>query len=643
MVGVRGSVPSTLIVEVGVMQRSTLASTTRGLTRALHGALSLLLALTAVAWVGTAPASAVTSGWINVQTGLLETFVSGQDWNLDDHVAVSVDGALASTADVNAMNQFRVDLPTPPAVGVAVRAVGQESGTVKEVVVPPLTITEWDVPGGQVLGTGGQAPWSAVEVNLGNQFTPPSPPTSASVGADSTWSADVGVAAFDLRAHLGTAVHQIDSDGDFVSYGAPVPNPVVDVWDSHGVALHGWTPGSTVTITLSNPADGSSFSWAVEVDQDGEYWDVPPESPWDVVMPGWTASATGPVLGRESDTITKSIVVPDPFPFPEIDSFKVSDTIAGTLTNTTIGAGSIVNVSPACDGANVNREIETDGAGYFEVFVNEDPPPYGGGFGTCSSEPVSLGYDVMDLDGDHFGANWQVTPEPAVTAAGPLWDGQELTVEGTGFDLMAVRLLQCELVDGVPGRCDPSTEKLVNPYPGENWPADGAQFQEYQYVAKQFLELDGDVVDCGVAPESCAVVVTEPQREGVVGWAPLTYYRVIDLQVTASARGTVSTVTGNATVSGTVSASEPTWVHLSGELRQRFGRTRVVVGGFDSWVYVEEAGVATSWTLKVTPATGQAFGSGFAELTVNADLGDEGPSWAGTTVTVKLNAPKPKR
>lgn len=625
------------------MPRSTRATTTRGLTRALHGALSLLLALTAVAWVGTAPASAAAAGWINVWTGNFEKFVAGQDWTLDDHVAVSVGGVLVSTTGVNEMNQFRVDLPTAPSVGVTVRAVGQESGTTKEVVVPPLTITEWDVPGGQVLGTGGQAPWSAVEVNLGNQFAPPSPPTSASVGSDGTWTADVGASAFDLRTSLGTAVHQIDTDGDFVSYGAQVPNPVVDVWDSHGVALHGWVPGSTVTLTLSNPADGgSSFSWDVGIDGNGEFWDVPPESPWDVVMPGWTASATGPVQMRESDTITKSIVVPEPFPFPEVDGFKVSDTIAGTLTATTIGAGSIVNVSPSCDGANVNRELETDGVGYFEVFVNEDPPP-DGGFGKCSTEPVGLGYDVMDLDGDHFGANWQVTPQPSVTADSPLWDGQEFMVEGTGFDLMVVRLLQCELVGGSPGRCDPATAKLVNPYPGDSWPADGAQFQEYQYVAKQYLELDGDVVDCGAEPESCAVVVTEPQREGVVGWAPLTYYRVIDLQLTASAKGTVSTVTGNATVTGTVAASEPTWVHLSGELRQRFGRTRVVVGGFDTWVYVEEGGVATPWSLKVAPSTGQAFGSGFAELTVSADLGDEGPSWASTTVTVKLNAPKPKR
>jgi hypothetical protein len=321
--------------------------------------------------------------------------------------------------------------------------------------------------------------------------------------------------------------------------------------------------------------------------------------------------------------------------------------VPGELTSTTIGAGSIVNVSPTCpDLTTPWREAETDASGYFAMNFAVNPPQDHGD-GLCSEPPVAYGYDVRDLDGDNFSTNWQVAPDPSVTAESPLWDGQQFEVAGTGFDLMMVQLQQCELVGGQVGRCDPSTAVLLNPYPaaeGNSWPLYGARFEAYNYTAKRFLDLgSGEGVDCAAEPESCAVLVTEPQREGVSAYAPLTYHRTVDLSVTASAKGTVSAVTGAATLTGTVSASEPTWVHLYGTLVQRFGRTRVVRGDFDSWVYVGEAGAATPWSVRVDAYTGQAFGSGFAEVTVSADLGDDGPSWAQTTRTVKLSAAKVSR
>lgn len=632
------------------MQRTPRASSPRRpLRRTFSAALVLLLATTGLALVGvSASAAEPPPPTIRLEIGQGGPQVRSDAWNNGDTSVTVEAGGATVVADVSG-GGFVVPLASAPATDSLVRVTGSPSGQLKDIVVPPLAITEFDVPGGLVLGNGGPAPWTDVQVNLGNQWTGPTPPTTASVDTRTgAWTAEVGVAAFDLRSgFLGTTASQTDADGDMVRYGAPVPNPVVDVWDSHGVALHGWTPGSTVTITLESPGTGS-FSWDVTVDQDGEYWDVPPQAPWDIVLPGWIASATGPVDMRESGTITKTIVVPAPFPFPEMDGVMVSDTVLGTLSATTIGPGGIVNVSPTCPDLTVpNRQVETDpGTGYFEVWIDQPPEP-NRGFGQCSQPPVGVGYKLSDLDGDQFGANWQVDPQPSVTADSPLWDGQQFRVEGTGFDLMMVQLQQCELLGDVTGRCDPSTETLVNPYPatqGSDWPLYGARFEEDTYTAKRYLEFgNGAGIDCAAEPESCAVLVTEPQREGVDAFAPLTYYRPVDLTLTASTKGTVSTVTGTATVKGTITASEPAWVHLSGELRQRLGRTRVVVGSFDTWVYVEQADQPTPWEVPVAPYTGQAFGSGFAELTVNADLGDEGPSWGSTTQIVKLSSTKVPR
>ena len=66
----------------------------------------------------------------------------------------------------------------------------------------------------------------------------------------------------------------------------------------------------------------------------------------------------------------------------------------------------------------------------------------------------------------------------------------------------------------------------------------------------------------------------------------------------------MSTVSGNATVSGVLSASQTGDVHVYGEVRQRLGRTRVVVGGFDVWVSVDVAAAMVPWEAVAVPWAG---------------------------------------
>ena len=128
-----------------------------------------------------------------------------------------------------------------------------------------------------------------------------------------------------------------------------MPNPMISIWDTHGVAAQGWKPNTPLHLSLTNPGDGQTYDWTVTTDKDGNFWDVPPDEAWQVLQPGWIATGTGSVENRETATLTKTITLPDPIPFP---TTMAGNTVSGTATrhsdDQTVGRGSYLNVHAFC-------------------------------------------------------------------------------------------------------------------------------------------------------------------------------------------------------------------------------------------------------------------------------------------------------
>jgi hypothetical protein len=313
----------------------------------------------------------------------------------------------------------------------------------------------------------------------------------------------------------------------------------------------------------------------------------------------------------------------------------------------TVGPGSQAQVIAWCEGGSqdgTTRFAMTDPTtGYFSLDMSVWPLPDGDFGGQCSGPIQNVLYRLYDSDGDMWQVWWAPVIDPQLDVyADMVNDGDWVEVAGRGWDLNTVSLVQCKTDFGppvFPEGCDWGTRNDLLANPGENWPFDLAGFETGTPV-KAVLDTELGPVDCTTT--SCALVAFEPWRpEAPMSWAGLTFAPNID--VTAGLKGTVSTVTGAATVSGTVTATAPIDVVISGELRQRLGRTRVVVGWFQISVTVEEAGAPVYWEAVVNPQSGQAFGSGKAGLTVFADLGYENSPSDMDAVTVSLTTAKKRR
>ena len=171
--------------------------------------------------------------------------------------------------------------------------------------------------------------------------------------ADGSWAAYIGPDAFDLMKGVGVSLFQYLPAGARVRTTFPVPNPRISIWDTHGVAAQGWKPNTPLHLSLTNPGEGQTYEWTVTTDKDGNFWDVPPDESWQVLQPGWIATGTGSVENRETATLTKTITLPDPIPFPTTMAGNVvSGTLPGTLSAQTVGRGSYLNVTAVCRGSN---------------------------------------------------------------------------------------------------------------------------------------------------------------------------------------------------------------------------------------------------------------------------------------------------
>jgi hypothetical protein len=88
----------------------------------------------------------------------------------------------------------------------------------------------------------------------------------------------------------------------------------------------------------------------------------------------------------------------------------------------------------------------------------------------------------------------------------------------------------------------------------------------------------------------------------------------LTLDLTIDPHGTFSSITGAATVSGTVTCSRPAYVNLSGKVRQFVGRLNTLRGYFSTSF---ECDGATTWSAAATPENGR-FAGGHAQVSASA-------------------------
>lgn len=630
--------------------------------------LMVLMLAIGLAGLVAPPASAYSGPYPIIQVAVSEgpDQIIGWGWSEDDNVTItrireSVSTPVATVPLGTALwgpDSFQYFTSGDVlAFGDTVTVTGDTSSYGRLVTVV-LDITHFDVANATLSGVKGRESdgWGPVRVNTGTMFSGGTAEEIIPADDLTTWeTTTLDSTYFALMAGTGASAWQFDPDGDTLQVTRQVPNPEIRI-EGHGVSMRGWMRNSTLQVSLDTDADHSGgwpYQYTVTTDSNGNYCCQPaPDAAWQVMQPGWTARVVGSYPERDAGTVTKEVQFAD-LPIPTVSGNVISGLVPGPLTATTVGRGSLVEAMATCPSMGTNPVNRSDLAdestgGYTVDFGAVATQPWGWG-GPCTDLLYYYGANVNDLDGDEVHFNWFVDSKfdathPSLTADSPVTDGAEFGIEGTGWDLTAMRIQQCAMDGDVVGECDPTTTQFVTSYPDTGWPTGMARLDPSVY-AKQVLELSGGTVDCAEAPGTCAVKVTEAYRPDISAFAPLTYEVPywVDLGVTVDPAGTIVKASGAAVLSGTVSASESTGVHLYGELYQRLGR-KVVSGGFDMWVYVEDPAQPVTWTATIHAWNGLAYGAGSAQVTVYADLGDEGPTdGAMDSTIVRLVVPKAPR
>jgi hypothetical protein len=633
----------------------TSRSSASTLPRLVCGLLSALLVVSGLMLVGAPGAVAAYDGpkpIFDLRTNPDGTAqVQGYGWSEDAGVTVSRNGTVLGIATVSG-SQFSFTLYDTPAPGDAFLLTGLQTLYSKDIQVTNLAVTNFGLTAGTVAGTKGASPgWGDLDVWLGNMwkgvYVQDIVPADGSTGFTHTLSQP-----YDRMHGTGLSLNQADNDGDHLIVSYSVPQPSVQFAPS-SISLFGWVPWSSVTVYLDDDTTGAyPYSYEVQVNGNGDTncCAPPPDEAWQFLLPGYRVKAVGAYPGVDGGTAVKELIFPEQAdaPIPTTAGNVVSGTVTGTLGPTTVGQGSLVQIHAACgNGGDAWRAMDAEGGSYSVDFGEATQQPEGER--TCADPLFQYNQQLYDLNGDSVDLPWFVdsmfdATHPALEVETPINPESDFFVNGTGWDLGLVDLQLCEMVAGDVGECDDDTFHRTSSHPVGAWPADMAGFEEYLLPSPTLFVGPGNrEVDCS-APGSCAVLATETLRPEVRVWAPLEYATPVQLDVEIAAKGTVNTVSGNATITGSVTASAPGEVHVFGEVRQRFGRTRVVVGEFDTWVYVGEAGAPATWEAVAVPWTGQAFGSGFAEVKAWTDLGENGYTEGDYDVqTVKLSAVRVRR
>lgn len=120
----------------------------------------------------------------------------------------------------------------------------------------------------------------------------------------------------------------------------------------------------------------------------------------------------------------------------------------------------------------------------------------------------------------------------------------------------------------------------------------------------------------------------DPALRGHVSIANPPPPAALDLGITVATTGTASTLNGNATVSGTVTCTQPVPVSIGGTITQVVKRT-LVRGNFSITVSCTP-GAAVAWQATAVPGGTTPFQKGDAEVMANAFAQD---AFYGTTIT----------
>jgi hypothetical protein len=220
----------------------------------------------------------------------------------------------------------------------------------------------------------------------------------------------------------------------------------------------------------------------------------------------------------------------------------------------------------------------------------------------------------------------QVTPDT------DLVDFQPVTVSGSGFSPgITVGMAQCLATATDETGCDLSNAPLAT--------TDETGSFTTTFVVERLITVGGEDVDC--APDGCAIGAANLADFTEAAFVLLSFDPTVppqprlDIDLAVAGQGTFDPRTGTATITGTVTCSEPAFVGLFGQVRQAAGRA-VIIGDFFAEVACD--GV-TEWQ-----ATTSSFASGLfkgGKATVDAvAFGSAGPNTDQDqlTTTVKLKA-----
>ncbi len=266
--------------------------------------------------------------------------------------------------------------------------VASDGETEKSHDVTALAITGADMALDEVRGTA--EPGSDVQVWVHE----PNAGRNVTAAPDGTWVADFGepgdgadeTELADLVAGTNGGTQQCDDDGDCTTVGWGLINPVVNVdVRNDGLWGHGWTPNSTVTITINSTEHST-----LPTDPEGNFGDG-----WD---PAGLDLAAGMTVVVADGASTKTHVV-TPLAITGID--PDTDIITGTATP---DGGFDIWVHDT----NAWRHVDTDSAGNWAINFGV-PGPAEGEEGTADLEPGSNGNSAeCDDDSDCTFADWNL-------------------------------------------------------------------------------------------------------------------------------------------------------------------------------------------------------------------------------------------
>lgn len=402
------------------------------------------------------------------------------------------------------------------------------------------------------------------------------------------------------------------------------------------VVGRGWLPGSTITATVDDPANGVGVDLTgITTSCDGCQvagldWQISP-SEW---VPGPGDLQPGSTLVVTDGTTTRTAVIQN-VGVDQVDTVGSTSSGVGPVgeqLNVTLNAGFgqelgswQVTVSEtghwvfsfAVEGFN----LQAVGSGYVAVFT-----------------PTVDG--VRSYNVSFFSAPRE--PEITVTPNSGLTAGDMVRVTGSGF--YANETFSLRMGAGFIGGDAPETGMPVQADMSGNFSVDYWVSRVINAKADPWQDLY-HWVDCAVTDE--CFIATFYASQGSYGYAEVEFVPT-SVTMTLATTGLVSKAGGVATVSGTVTCPALPYpgpvgerAAVTGSLYQRAGRKAVATGTFVVPPIVC-TGSAVGWTADVVPAGSVPFATGDAELRATAvivTVGSNVPNDA-ETVVVKLATPK---